>query len=881
MLGALEPTSLRELAMSFRYASLIVILATIPAAADDGVFVRFQLESPRETKSEYFVRVGGYIHKDPWYLPAAVLPEGSDRDASKRIPGGNFTPWFDLKRHAGDRLHGRLHRAGGVAEFPNVTAEFVCQPPRESVAVVIELATAADERQVVKRWRESFAGTPTSFLVSPNLRADADSLETAAEMTQRRLQWAREATGGRRASPQRLVVQTSFWSPQRPELNLQEAEVLRLLGFNVVGNQPPEVRQTGWFRVPGHTHDVDFGPAATRDKIDALMKQHASRQREPLDAGAPFGFSDEIVSRPPIGDDAQALRHFHAWLADRRISPADLGVPRLEDVVPIETPEVLRQRELGDGAAARRVFYYTSRFRQQAASERIAWHTEAFHRHFDGLARAGSDNGAFSKPPTSSLVADHPYFSGSGLGMGMTPNPTWGGYPLACDWFDLARRQAVDLIGIEDWMGLQYMYGPNTTWEGFQLMGFQAAIFRSGSRHSLPIMAWITPSDETNLRLKTASALCQGAKHFFYWTYGPTATSTENYWSDLRGAYDGIAAVTRQLAGAEHVLAMGRPRPTRVALLYSVSSDLWQPWGYVHMLERRGLYLSLVHDQYLVDLLSEEDLETGRLDSYDVLYTADPCLKQAAVDAIAAWVLRGGHLFGSAAAGSRNEFNEPVEGLAPVFGIARSMTATVQAGRYHIRGALNELPYLDRIAIPTAPDVKLGVLGTKVPISPTTGQVAGTFQDGTSAVVENQFGQGRATYFAACPAMAYVKEARFVPAALQEKWPAEIRSLINRNARQRGAQRLVELSHAVVEAGVYDAPGGTALVLANFTYEPIRELRIRLSVPRPVNRVRSLERGPLQFSAEKTSEDAGGGVVSCVLDCGVSDIVLFEYLRSR
>ena len=376
--------------------------------------------------------------------------------------------------------------------------------------------------------------------------------------------------------------------------------------------------------------------------------------------------------------------------------------------MPIETPEVLRQRELRDGAAARRVFYYTSRFRQQAASERIAWHTEAFHRHFDGLARAGSDNGAFSKPPTSSLVADHPYFSGTGLGMGMTPNPTWGGYPLACDWFDIARRQAVDMIGIEDWMGLQYMYGPSTTWEGFQLMGFQAAIFRSGSRNTLPIMAWITPSDETNLRLKTASALCQGAKHFFYWTYGPTATSTENYWSDLRGAYDGVAAVTRQLAAAEHVLAPGRPRPTRVALLYSISSDLWQPWGYVHMLERRGLYLSLVHDQYLVDLLSEEDFEAGRLDDYDVLYTADPCLKQAAVDAIAAWVRRGGHLFGSAAAGSRNEFNEPVDGLAPVFGIAGSVTATVQPGRYHIRGALNELPYLDQIAIPAGPRCQVG-----------------------------------------------------------------------------------------------------------------------------------------------------------------------------
>jgi hypothetical protein len=109
--------------------------------------------------------------------------------------------------------------------------------------------------------------------------------------------------------------------------------------------------------------------------------------------------------------------------------------------------------------------------------------------------------------------------------MGMGPNPAWGSTPLACDWFAMAREKVVDIAGIEDWMGLQYMYGPNWTWEGFQLMGFQASIFRSGSDGTMPVIAWITPSDEINLRLKTSSALCQGAKHFFYWTYGPTTTS--------------------------------------------------------------------------------------------------------------------------------------------------------------------------------------------------------------------------------------------------------------------------------------------------------------------------------------------------------------------
>jgi len=36
-------------------------------------------------------------------------------------------------------------------------------------------------------------------------------------------------------SPTQLIVETHFWDPQRPELNRQEAEVLWLLVFNVVG----------------------------------------------------------------------------------------------------------------------------------------------------------------------------------------------------------------------------------------------------------------------------------------------------------------------------------------------------------------------------------------------------------------------------------------------------------------------------------------------------------------------------------------------------------------------------------------------------------------------------------------------------------------------
>ncbi len=827
---------------------LLVGLADRAAAQDDvGVYVRFQLLEP--ANSAWHVRLGGYIHVPDWYLPEAIVPAGADKDNSQRLASGAFTDWFDLKSHAGKLLHGRLMRAGGVAELPNVTVQFVTNKPAARRKIVIELADKPDAASVVKRFEESFAGDLTSFLVSPDLRKDADSLETAGQMTARRLAWAKAATGGRRRSPRHHFIQTSFWAPQRPELNLQEAQVLHLLGFNVVGNQQAELQDAfSELRVPGHTHDVAFGPASTRQEIDELMAEHAEKQKIPLQPGVPFGLADEICARPRIDDDPQARANLHAWLHAKGIAARDLGVQKLTDVVPLETPEDYRQAAVVDAAAAARVFYYTSRFRQEAGTQRIRWHTESFHKHFP------------PGPVTTTLVADHPYFGGTGLGMGMVPNSTWGGAPLALDWFDMARRQAVDLFGIEDWMGLQFMYGPNSTWEGFQLMGFQAAMFRSGGRNQdVPIIAWITPSDETNLRLKSHSALCQGTKHFFYWTYGPTATSTENYWSDLRSSYDGIARVSSQLTAAEDVLFPATLRPTRVALLYSISSDLWQPYGYRNMLERRGVYLSLVHDQYLVDMLTEQDIEAGRLKDYKVLYATDPNLTLQATESISAWVRDGGHLFASGNAGTRNEFNEPVAGLSVALGVKAGAEATIQEGVYHVRGQLNVIPHLDRITFQGEQAAQLGsgfgVIGLKTDITAAGGEVIGRFDDGKPAVVVHDFGQGRTTCVATTPGISYIKDANFVASDLKEHWPAAHRQFLNAAARAAGISPPVELSHPVVEAGVFEGPKGVALVLANFTYEKIEKLTVRLPVRTPVSRIHAADdpETPIPFESSPST----------------------------
>lgn len=864
------------------FAVLPLFMFLVPmAGAADGVFVRFQLLQPAE--EPWFVKVGGYNHNDPWHLPETKWPAGADREPEKRVSPGQFSPWFNLGAHAGKALHGRLKRAGGIAEFPNLTVEFVGGGTNLQHRMVTELATAPEDSAIVKRLEETFEGPRTSFLVSPNLRTDADSLETASQMTHRHLAWAREASGGRRSSPTNLWVQTQFWSPQRPELNVQEAEVLWLLGFNLVGGARDEMLQKFPFVEPAGHHWTDFGPGLSREDIERQIGEPADKAGlravklageagQSAKAGASpltvFGFSDEIACRPPIGTNSEALANFRHWLRERHISPEELGVKSLEEVMPIESPTVLRERQKAGRAAANRVFVWTTRFRHESANQRLKWLTESLHRRVP------------TNILTSTLVADHPYFGGSGLGMGMdTPNSTWGGSPLSLNWFGMARERVVDVIGIEDWLGLQYMYGPHSTWEGFELIGFQASIFRSGSRGDLPIITWITPSDETNLRLKSASALCQGAKHFFYWTYGPTATSTENYWSDLRGAYDGIVNITRQLAGAEHIIAPGHTRSTRVALLYSLSSDLWQPFGYLSMAERRLTYFSLIHDQYLVDMLTERDVEEGRLRDYNALYVADPCVSTAACAAIRGWTRAGGHLYGSCAAATRNEFNEEHPGLSDVFGISPQAEVEVQTGRFDLRGALNDLPWLDHVRLGSA-DESFGALGVKVKAVPTSAKAIGAFADTSPAVVTNHFGKGAAIWASTCPALSYAKDAHFVPTELKEKWPALQRRFINAVARASGAPRLVELSHPLVEAGVFDSPAGAALVLANFTYTPIKRLEIRLPVKKTPQHVRSLEKGPLKFTIERPSsalkEQGYRGVACCALELGLNDMVLVE-----
>jgi hypothetical protein len=225
-----------------------------------------------------------------------------------------------------------------------------------------------------------------------------------------------------------------------------------------------------------------------------------------------------------------------------------------------------------------------------------------------------------------------------------------------------------------------------------------------------------------------------------------------------------------------------------------------------------------------------------------------------------------------------------VSGLARAFGIEPGIQVDVHAGEYRVRGSLNAMEYFDRVRMDPSPllsePATFGALGVQTTFRLTTGRVVGRFKENIPAAVLNELGRGKAVYLGACPGLSYLKDARFVPTQLKEEYPSMQRRIVTGLAEARGVNRLVELSQPVVEAGIYDAPAGTALVLANFTYRPIEALTVRIPLARPARTVRSVERGPLLFRDEPASPTLRGEGYSAVavfttrLD--LNDLILLE-----
>jgi hypothetical protein len=869
-------------------AILSAAVSAVPVEAAD-VYVRVKVIRPEGAK--FRVTTGGFRHgvsgsKGPeatWYLPAERL----------EVAGGQWSRWLDLTTWP---LHKRYDRSGGVAEWPamslTVSALDAKEPPGPKpapagCALAVEIADRPDPAAIVISFTEKSESSTICFLLPHPLRQKKGEFETGSQMTARHLAWAAEATGGRPVTLRKFALCTSVWGHYDPGLARQAAATLKMLGFNVLGGVPTSVLRDAAMQTYGSTWL--YGPDP--ETISREWKKYADG---PL-AGAlknddgrwtyanmhHYVISDEIsvVDFKPVRAD-RLNGWFRDYLRGRGVTASDLGrpideveypteamgrraLPRYAEEVPLaKTPDAkdrpppwTRRPEpaLAD-LAARKLIYHAARFGQWWSAQRL--------RQTSDLVRASIRN-----VKTETLPTDHGFFNAWGpphLGMGHR----------LLDLFELGRQETVDLLDAEDWMGLNHMYGPGSTWTGAQTFEYLSAILRSSmTGRPMTLMGLITPSDDGYLRLKACSALGQGAKCFFFWTFGPTYIGTENYWSDLRSEYDGIAKFTRALAQAEDVLFEAAPVRDPVAVLYSVSHDYWHTDDPASFVENRLTWHALRHLGIQPDFLDEAAVEEGGLKQYKACFLTGQCLTRRASAALDAWVKAGGVVYLSAGAATRDEFYEPyvppfADGLWPG-DAARQFIKERHA--YNERADLPGIKPMAGVTVTTGErSARLPVIGGRLNLRQDIAREhrIAVFDDGAAAGADLPYGKGRVVGVGFFPMLAY-SPFKAGQTTLDEKWPAEPRELVRRVLEAAQVSPAARADVPVVETSLLVGPRGSALVLVNYTYQLINKLNVEVRLPHPAGRAVST-RG----AAVAVRRTAGGAALELPLDW--TDIILLE-----
>ncbi len=804
------------IAFTFIFANVNAVQRTLSAQESSAkVFIRFKVKKPADQK--FSVTVGGFRHAgEPWYFP----------NVAAEVMGEKWSDWIDL---SGWQWHERQNRSGGLAEYPSVTlsvANIGAGEKNGGAALDVELADSPDEKGKVVSFTEQSASNVIGFLVPYPLRAGAKEFETGSQMVARQAAWAKEAVGGKPVKLNKFQIITNLWGPYDPALAEQSVATLKLLGFNVIGTYPSIVQKYGLetYQTTG-LYEADPNILETEwAKVANQLKASAADSESPKTAF--WEIADEVsgIEIRPV-EAAKLNGWFQSYLKSENVTERDLGMPL--DQVPYPTATMYEGTlPKNEPLEKRRQLYYAAKFSQWWSAKQLRQLTDLIQTTQPGMK-------------TETLLPSHGFLGNA-----------WGAANIGMsyrmlDIFELGAQKSVSRLNAEDWLGLNHMYGENYTWTGGQTFGYYNAIIRSAiADQPMSLGGLITPSDDKYLRLKAYSGLAQGEKSFFFWSYGPTYIGTENYWSDLRSEYDGISKLGRALEKSEDVIYPAKTVSDPVAILYSVSHDIWNTDNQAAFVEKRLLWHALRHLQIQPDFLREEAVEAGDLKNYKVLYITDWNISRRASEAIDKWVKQGGVLYLSGGAATRDEFNEP---YSPPFsqvvsGDNAARRLVFEHSTFNERTVLPDIKPLTTVSVRIKnQQFNLPVIGTRLDLQPNKAAEFAAFSDGQTAGIEMAYGRGKIFGLGFMPMLTYGKLADFKPTTLEEKWQPEPRRIIAMPLDAAHLAPVVKADVPVVETALLTGSQGSAVILANYTYQPISPLTIDVKISAPVKKAVSVE----------------------------------------
>lgn len=643
----------------------------------------------------------------------------------------------------------------------------------------------------------------------------------------------------------------------------KEAETLALLGFNtanVYGWEGIPVEQVkavfDSFGIRGRSlatyHPPSYFHFDEEKMNDAALQKWAAEQAKLVtdqSGGTTEDVVDFVMSDEPgwyypsmlgeVRKNPQWLAAFRSYLKSKGLQPADLGQADWGEVYPAGAAQAnLPQAPL----AARRLYYWTMRFFPESASAGHRRARLALEKAFGHPMLVSANwNNFFSRWYVASpndIVANNPE---------AVPDSGMGGM----DWME-SGRQSAHTLWTEDWFSDQEA----------QQWSFHADILRSSSMlgdqrqfGSYVIGEYTGGLREAGTTYKMLSLIGHGAKEVSVWAFGPAPIAGGNGWSENLDAYRSIASALRVVGKSERVLHPGKRPRGKVAIFLPSTSNLWdanrQLPHYQH--EIISLHYALTHAGYTIDFVDERDLEEGELGKreYSALYLTGPNVTLKAQEMLVSWVRDGGTVAVMPGGGVADELNTPTTVLDDMLGVA---------GRTAVRDAATMLsgppqPSGDSLVLsgPSGGD-KTPLFGPVVKLEPKGAATLAKLESGQPGITAQDHGKGRALCYSFFPGAQYWLTAeRGSLKHLPRHWGETQRAVVVEAARLAKTPKPVQVSTPGVEACLLQSDKGIAVVLLNWTDEPIRNLTVTLPNVGEFREVSSVEGGVLKGVITGTS----------------------------
>ncbi len=801
------------------------------------VFFRYRFMEPAVPTTasvQSYIRRGPVYYNDLGYATKTGLGTGGGEN-----PPASWSPWYEITKIVDTdkyiaTVHLHLRSAGQALPRAKLDLQVAPEPHDQSG----------------KTLHEDLDGDIVTVLVPGNLRKYPDALELASRNTRKHVETARGFFGpsvpDKKAAGIKLETYVcGFGSCYNSKRMLaEEMEVACLLGMNAFQDLVGVPRQTAAAMGVTQTYLNRWIPyqtfacptrAENAKIIEDYYRSEAEKIRKDDSESLRIAYRNKLYDEPGTGSldhvakCASCTAAFREYLKQRGLVPAEFGKSGWDQVGVIK-------RDAAIDLASKRLYYWSVQFRDASMAQVLKWGTDMTEKYLGQQIWAAVN------------------FTNGGLS-------DWaGGLIDGPDWFLVGRERAQSMMWSEDWTSL----GPDGT-------GYAVDVLRSaGSPHRLPVGMYLIANDATTLPLRTCSALMHGAKCLNFYCYGPYYAFADGTLSENVPAQKALAAVTREIAKADHLLAPGIVPSTQVAVSYFKSHEIWQTDTAIQV-ERRNTYLALTHDNYPVDFLDEPMVEQGLLGWYRVLYLVDSNVSRTAAVRIRDWVAQGGTLVACAGAGLKDEYDQELPTLREVFGVRDVSIAKLKMGyreRYDLPGAK---PADSASFAAAAPFVatEVPVIGYRETIVPSTATVAARFSNQQPAALVHAFRKGRCLRFGFLPAVAYAKDAKPSTTKVTVGYVGAERQVITAGAQWAKVARPVVCSVACVETNLLSSSHGRVVLLANWTMEPIRSLTVTVRPNGLVQSVESVKQGRLPFHRVNDA-------IEMALPLGATDILLLH-----